>query len=87
MINSRKVAPVPVESFNDYVSAFYIYVIENLNRTILIDEDWKRTISISSGGVGPKIRKLSTEQKDTLVNNGRKAVSEYFARSTSATLK
>jgi len=29
---SRKLAPYPIEDFTDYISAFYIMVIENLNR-------------------------------------------------------
>ena len=32
---SRKLAPYPIEGFTDYISAFYIMVIENLNRNNL----------------------------------------------------
>ena len=50
---SRKLAPYPIEDFTDYISAFYIMVIENLNRNNLTEDDWNRTISISSVGMGP----------------------------------
>jgi hypothetical protein len=36
-------------------------------------------VSISSGTIGPKIRKLSVNEKDTLMNNGRVALQHYLA--------
>jgi NTE family protein len=67
-------APIPITSFRNYVGAFYNYVIENLNRNTLTPADWKRTISISSGAIGPKIRKLRPEEKELLVRNGYEAM-------------
>jgi len=71
-------APIPVTRSRHYVASFYNYVIENLNRGTLTREDWKRTISISSGTIGPKIRKLSPEEKDLLINNGYRAAEVFF---------
>jgi NTE family protein len=71
--------PVPISRFRNYVSAFYNYTIENLNRGTLTIEDWKRTVSISSGTIGPKIRKLSSQEKDLLIANGYAALQKYFA--------
>lgn len=71
-------APVPIRRFKNYMGACYTFVIENLNRCTLTDDDWKRTVSISSGTVGPKIRKLSIEEKDMLMNNGRQALRQYL---------
>ncbi len=71
-------APIPIERFKDYLSAFYNYALENLNRTSLTKEDWARTISVSSGEIGPKIRKLSVQEKNTLINNGYNAMKEFI---------
>jgi NTE family protein len=67
-------APIPVSRFRNYIGAFYNYVIENLNRNLLTPEDWDRTISISSGAIGPKIRKLNPSEKNLLVSNGYNAM-------------
>lgn len=71
-------APIDIDRFNHYVGAFYTYVLENLNRSALTEADWKRTVSISSGTIGPKIRKLSVKEKDMLMNNGRAALQGYL---------
>jgi NTE family protein len=76
--NGKGLAPMSVEKFNDYIGAFYTYVIENLNRSTLTPADWKRTVSISTGGIGPKIRKLSVNEKEVLMGNGRKAMKEFL---------
>lgn len=74
----KGLAPMNVDRFNQYIGAFYTYVIENLNRATLDERDWGRTVSISSGGIGPKIRKLSKEEKDLLLSNGRSAVNAFL---------
>jgi NTE family protein len=74
----KGLAPVDVERFKDYMSAFYNYVIENLNRASLNEGDWKRTVSISSAGIGPKVRKLPVIEKNLLIDNGRLAVRNFL---------
>jgi NTE family protein len=76
----KGLAPQQIHHFKNYVGAFYSYVIENLNRQSLSAEDWARTISISSGTIGPKIRRLSSDEKAFLINNGRMAVESYFEK-------
>ncbi len=49
-----------------------------MNRNKLIKEDWERTISVSSVGIGPKIKKLSDNQKRSLMKSGEKAVKDFF---------
>lgn len=73
-------APVKVGSLKEYMNAFYTMIIENLNRQTLTAEDWQRTVSISDGGFGPRIRKLSKEEIATLVENGRKVTAGYFSK-------
>ena len=70
--------PIEIQNFTDYMSALYILIIENLNRNELTDEDWSRTISVSSVGINPRIRKLSKAQKDSLIQSGREHTAKYI---------
>jgi NTE family protein len=72
-------APIPIYRFKNYMAAFYNYVIENLNRVPLTQQDWERTISVSSGEIGPKIRRLSVQEKNLLINNGYSATDRFFS--------
>jgi NTE family protein len=74
---SKTIAPMPVGNFKQYMSAFYNMVIENLNRQQLTEEDWKRTVSISDGTVGPRIRNLCDTEINVLIDNGKQAVKTY----------
>ena len=78
-------APMPIRSFTDYTAAFYSYMLENLNRSHLTEKDWERTVSISSATIGPKIKRLKKEQKELLLNNGRKATQEFLHKRSTAT--
>jgi len=78
---NKGLAPIPIDRFKDYVAAFYSYAIENLNRNSLTPEDWQRTVSISSGNIGPKIRKLSVHEKNFLIGNGYEAMTRFLRRS------
>ncbi len=75
---TRHLAPFEINNFRDYLSAFYVLVIESLNRPDLTDADWRRTISVSSAGITPKVKRLSAEQKASLVNSGRESTRAYF---------
>jgi NTE family protein len=77
---NKGLAPIAIYRFKNYVGAMYSYIIENLNRTSLTEHDWARTVSISSGTIGPKIKKLSVAEKDMLIGNGRSALQSYLAR-------
>ncbi|MFK7787202.1 MAG: patatin-like phospholipase family protein [Crocinitomicaceae bacterium] len=74
----NQLVPFPIDNFKEYISAFYVMVIESLNRQSLTKDDWNRTISVSSFDIGPKVRNLSAEQKERLVRSGRKSIEEYF---------
>ncbi len=67
---NKDLAPIEINRIRDYLEAFYTIIIENLNMNQLIPEDWERTISVSSVGIGPKIKKLSNEQKMALIKSG-----------------
>jgi NTE family protein len=74
----KGLAAIPIARFKNYLGAFYNYVIENLNRESLTPDDWLRTVSISSGSIGPKIRKLSIAEKNLLITNGYTAAKRYM---------
>jgi NTE family protein len=74
----KSIASMPVGNLKQYMDAFYNMLIENLNRQQLTKEDWARTISISDGKIGPRIRKLSADEIKILINNGRQALKSYL---------
>jgi NTE family protein len=74
----KQIAALPVGNFKQYLGAFYNIVIENLNRQQLTKEDWQRTVSISDGKIGPRIRKLSADEINILIENGRQAIKTYL---------
>ena len=67
---NQTLAPIDISNFSEFIQAFYLIVLENLNRNTLMKEDWDRTISVSSVGIGPKIKRLSLEQKTALMESG-----------------
>lgn len=73
----RQLAPYVVQDFGSYVGALYTVAIENLNPAR--PEDWARTISISTLGFNPKIKRVSDEQKQQLLDSGRAGVQAFFA--------
>lgn len=76
---NHNLAPYEITDFRDYVGAFYNIIIENLNRSELTEEDWNRTISISTCGVGPKVKKLSNEEIDALIQSGYSATLAHIS--------
>jgi NTE family protein len=77
----KKIAPIKIKNIGQFTAAFYNIVLETANRTQLNDDDWKRTISVSSGHIGPKIKKLEIWEKDLLLQNGQNGVKLYFDHS------
>jgi NTE family protein len=74
----KGLAPQKIENLNDYLYAFYVFAIENLNRQRLIPEDWDRTISVSSVGIGERVRHLSDAEKDRMIKSGIIATRKFF---------
>jgi NTE family protein len=77
--NGKGLAEMPVNNLREYAAAFYNMIIENLNRQTLSADDWKRTISISDGNIGPRIRKLSRAEIDILIRNGKVATEQFLS--------
>ena len=64
-------APYTIRTINDYVSAFYNFVIENLNPAT--DADKARTIYISMEGVRPRVRRMPPGETERLYQSGERA--------------
>lgn len=75
---TQMLAEMPVNDLKEYMLAFYTLVIENLNRQQLSKKDWEKTVSISDGNISPKIRRLSKEEINILIENGKTAVKNYL---------
>ena len=71
---------MPINNINNYLGAFYNIILENLNRQTLTDDDWKRTVSISDGRITPRIKKLSTQEVQTLTANGQVAAAMFLIK-------
>ncbi len=77
-LKEKQLASLQIENVKDYIEAFYILVLENLNRNQLTNEDWNRTISVSSVGIGPKVKRLSKAQKMELIKSGESHTVAFF---------
>jgi len=69
---TQELIEMPIHNMTDYLNSFYTLILENLNRNTLTSEDWKRTISVSSVGISPRIKKLSPAQKQAFMDSGEK---------------
>jgi NTE family protein len=67
-----------VHSTKDLVGSVYYLMKENLNRFILTPFDWERTVSISDCGIGPKVKRLSKEEKALFIKAGREGLRRYL---------
>jgi NTE family protein len=74
----NQLAPLPVTDIKEYMEAFMLLMVESMNRPQQRPEDRLRTISISDGKLGPRIRKLKKEEVERMLNNGKQAVSKYL---------
>ena len=73
-------APYHINKFSDYMAAFYTIIKESINRQNLTSHDWDRTISISTAGFSPRVRRLSEAEKGALLASGRKGVQAFLNR-------
>jgi NTE family protein len=72
----QQLAPHDISNFGSYVGALYTLAIENLN--LAQPDDWKRTVSISTLGFNPKIKRISDQQKQQLMQSGQQGVQSFF---------
>ena len=70
------IAPYTIHNLTDYVSAFYNYALENLNRHPALETG--RTVYISTEGITPRVRRMTDEQRNSLINSGKRGVMLFF---------
>jgi NTE family protein len=77
--NNITIPPYNVESFNEYLAAFSNLMIETLNRKYPnLENERGRTIYVSYGNIGSKVRKMKAEEKKLLYNNGVTAAQNFL---------
>jgi len=77
---SGELASIEVNNMNDYMEAFYTLLLESTNRNALLPEDWDRTISVSDKGIRPKVKRMSMEEKELLINSGRESTAKFLGK-------
>ncbi|MCW4467787.1 patatin-like phospholipase family protein [Flavobacterium sp. MFBS3-15] len=78
--SNGELAEIDIDNLSDYMQAFYILTLENLNRNQLVPEDWDRTISVSDAGIGPKVKKMSEKQKQSLIKSGETSAALFLGK-------
>lgn len=74
----QALAPRAITNFNAYLGALYSVALENLNPAE--PADWPRTISISTMGFSPKVKRVPLVQKQQLIESGRRGAQQFLAR-------
>jgi len=75
---TRKITSQEIDSFKNYVAALYNFTMESLNRNQMTNDDWLRTVSISSVGIGPMIKKFSKTDQNKLIESGQVSMRKYL---------
>lgn len=78
----KNLVTYPIKKFKDYAAAFYTLLLETPNRNTLTDDDWKRTVSVSSKNIGPRLKKLSPSDKNALLQSGEEAIRRFLNMSS-----
>lgn len=69
--NNITIPPYDVNNFNEYLAAFSNLMIETLNRKYPnLENERGRTIYVSYGKIGSKVRRMKPEEKKLLFDNG-----------------
>ncbi len=74
----QELARYDITDFASYCGALYSVALENLNAAQ--PADWQRTVSISTLGFSPRVRRVSGTQKALLLASGQAGVQQFFAR-------
>lgn len=77
-IRGKGLAPVRIHKVTEFVNAFYNVSFEEINRSAMSGQDWERTIFIPTQDFSPRIRRLSTDDKQFLLENAAEAVTVYL---------
>ena len=77
-VSSPDLLPHNIEVSPNYITVFYVFVLENLNGNRLTEGDWVRTISLSIKGIGPELKNSLHPKKHLLVDSGRQFTFKFL---------
>jgi len=72
------ISPYEVKSYKSFMASFYTLTSESINRQKLSENQFNQTILISNLDMSPKVRKLSEEEKNALIESGKQSVRSYY---------
>ncbi|MEY2828329.1 MAG: hypothetical protein RIQ33_187 [Bacteroidota bacterium] len=78
--NSNLNSSLKIKNLKDFTMDFYYLIMTAINDKNLTALDKERTIQISPGNIGQKIKRLKKSEVELLVENGRKAVLLYLQK-------
>lgn len=73
-----EIAPYDIAGYKSFMASFYTLTSETINREKLTEAHFEQTILISNLDMSPKVRKLSEEEKNALIESGKKGVRKYY---------
>lgn len=80
-IRGAGLAPFRIRKITEFIGAFYNVSFEGMNRTNLDQDDWNRTIFITTSDISSRIRHMPDEEKIILMNNAAAAVQKFYTTS------
>ncbi|MEN9523733.1 MAG: hypothetical protein RL065_2110 [Bacteroidota bacterium] len=72
--------PLKIKNFKSFTMNFYYLIMTSINDKNLTPLDAQRTIQISPGNIGQKLKKLKPAEVNYLVNNGKVAVKNFLKK-------
>lgn len=81
--NGSGIAPYEISDFNSYVSALSSILMRNVSPAH--PEDVHRTIFINDLGMSPRVRKILPDEKQLMMDSGRKGVNDFLTRTNLVT--
>jgi len=69
-----------IDNFKDYLCSVIKALIENQGRLHLQEDDWNRTVFIDTANIGALDFNISIENKQLLIENGKKGVQDFLNR-------
>ena len=74
----EQIAPYDIAGYKTFSASFYTLTSESINRQKLSEKQFRQTILISNLDMSPKVRKLSDEEKNALIESGKQGVRNYY---------
>jgi NTE family protein len=76
--SGSEIAPYNISSLSSYVAALYNITIENLNRDSSYASERGRTVYISTGSIGPRVRRMNHHTRTLLYQYGEDGAQQFL---------